>query len=157
MTKEDLEFLQGETKTIVSLSIPSPLKSQSEFSFIVVAADMDQVQKTHIYEGRIFVRKLQEIDQDEVHQSAQDLFGANAWEIANSQLPFKVYGGEVQILGDNKTSHYDLKENADLVAEKVKAYPNNQKRLVIQTLDQGWQIGTLTQIMELIQKSIKNE
>lgn len=151
----DIDFLREETKTISTITIPSPLESDSQFRFVAIAADMDRINLIHIYEGDIKIGKLNPETPEEHFSKLEEVFGAKAWEIASNQLPSKFLKGKLEIHGTKSGTHSEVSDGLEVTTARILAYPTNQKRLIVQTLDEGWHIGLLIQIMDTIQKSIK--
>lgn len=157
MNADDLNFLREETKIITPVRIPSPLKTSSQFHFVAVAADMDKPDKTHIYEGEIRVGQIEELTDEERFASLEEVFGKKAWEIAESQIPVRFFKGKLSIQGTQGGTHCKISGTPEEVIDKVVSYPTNQKRLIIRTLEEGWDIGLITQVMDTIHKAVQAE
>lgn len=157
MSPVDLEFLQKETKIVRNIKIPSPLKKSSTFQFVTVAADMDNVNKTHIYEGKIKVSKAKEISPEDWQEfkELKAIWGEEAWKLAQANNPSKFLHGDVAIIGSPSGSHHECSKPIEPALQKVLDYPTNQERLIVQTLNEGWQIGTMLMLVKIISTSIQ--
>ena len=156
MTPEEIEFLKSETKIIVPIDIPSAMERGCQFGFATVAADMDRLDRSHVFEGTIRITKVTEVDPDPERFGAfREVFGQAAWEKAVQGGAFRSFTGNIRLEATRKGQHHECNKTVAEAVRSVVEYPTNQKRLIIQTIRDGWEIGTTLMVMETVAKKMK--
>jgi hypothetical protein len=139
MDQLDLEYLLEQTAIIRRQRLCPSLVRSYQSPFSVIFEDMDAPGRVFIQEGTIFCRQLERLEE------AGELEGFSLEAVAAlTQLQkrgpiFKARVGLGNVGGDRHEVHTLIKA----ALERLKDYPANGSRLIVQTLQDNWEIGLM--------------
>lgn len=141
MDNLDLEYLLEQTQVLRSQEIQPSITEARVILFSVIYEDMDSIGVVHIQEGTLYFRKLQELDISS--EGVLEGFGTAAQEAFEAlRQHIRVFEGGVG-LGTRPGDRHEVHGSLAAVRDRIEAYPANQKRLIVQTLQDGWEVALL--------------
>ena len=135
----DLEYLLEQTAIVRRQRLSPSLVRSYQSPFSVIFEDMDVPGRVFIQEGTIFCRQL------ELLEAADELEGFSPEAVAAlTQLQQRVPVFKARVgLGNVGGDRHEVHTSIEAALERLKDYPANETRLIVQTLQDKWEIGLM--------------